>query len=98
MFRTQAILDKQRDISYTCILRPKELTEVVMQTFISWDTTPCSRKQLYLLPASRWFLASGFFYPEDGGDTFLRNVCSHKIYKVPHPRIRHSSEKLNIDM
>jgi hypothetical protein len=23
---------------------------------------------------SRWFLARGFFYPEDGGDTFLRNV------------------------
>jgi hypothetical protein len=21
---------------------------------------------------SRWFLARGFFYPEDGGDTFLR--------------------------
>jgi hypothetical protein len=23
---------------------------------------------------SRWFLARKFFYPEDGGDTFLRNV------------------------
>jgi hypothetical protein len=23
---------------------------------------------------SRWFLALGLFYPEDGGDTFLRNV------------------------
>jgi hypothetical protein len=23
---------------------------------------------------SRWFLARGFFYPENGGDTFLRNV------------------------
>jgi hypothetical protein len=22
---------------------------------------------------SHWFLARGFFYPEDGGDTFLRN-------------------------
>jgi hypothetical protein len=29
---------------------------------------------------SSWFLASGFFYPDDGGDTFLRNVGSHKIY------------------
>jgi hypothetical protein len=27
---------------------------------------------------SRWFLARGFFYPEDGGDTFLRNVGSQK--------------------
>jgi hypothetical protein len=35
----------------------------------------------------------GFFYPEDGDDTFLRNVGSHKIYTVPHPRRRHSSCK-----
>jgi hypothetical protein len=40
---------------------------------------------------SRWFLARGFFYPEDGGDTFLRNVGSHKKYTAPHPRNRHSS-------
>jgi hypothetical protein len=30
------------------------------------------------------------FYPEDGGDTFLRNVGSHKIYRAPHFRRRHS--------
>jgi hypothetical protein len=29
---------------------------------------------------SGWFLARGFFYPEDGGDIFLQNVGSHKIY------------------
>jgi hypothetical protein len=29
---------------------------------------------------SRWFLARGFFRLEDGGDTFLRNVGSQKIY------------------
>jgi hypothetical protein len=29
---------------------------------------------------SRWFLARGFFYPEDGGDIFLRNVGSQKIH------------------
>jgi hypothetical protein len=41
---------------------------------------------------SHWFLARGFFYPEDGGDTFLRNVGSfHRIYTTPHPRRRHSS-------
>jgi hypothetical protein len=39
---------------------------------------------------SRWFLAGGF-YPEDGGDTFLRNFGSHKIYTAPHLRRRHSS-------
>jgi hypothetical protein len=29
---------------------------------------------------------------EYGGDTLLRNVGSHKIYTVPHPRRRHSSK------
>jgi hypothetical protein len=36
---------------------------------------------------SRWLFARGFFYPEDGGDTFLRNVGSHKNYKA------HTSQK-----
>jgi hypothetical protein len=39
---------------------------------------------------SLWFLACGFFYPEDGGDSFLRKAGSHKIYTTPHPRRRHS--------
>jgi hypothetical protein len=39
-------------------------------------------------------LARGFLYPEDRGDTFLRNVGSHKIYTAPHPRRRHSSNIL----
>jgi hypothetical protein len=40
---------------------------------------------------SRWFLAREFFYPVDGGDKFLRNVSSHKIYTAQHPRRLHSS-------
>jgi hypothetical protein len=40
---------------------------------------------LTLVPCSRIFL------PWDGGDTFLQNVGSHKIYTAPHPRWRHSS-------
>jgi hypothetical protein len=40
---------------------------------------------------SSWFLARGFFYREDGGDIFFRNVGSRKIYTAPHPRRRHSS-------
>jgi hypothetical protein len=38
---------------------------------------------------SRWFLACGILYPEDGGGTFLRNLGSQKIYTTPHPRRRH---------
>jgi hypothetical protein len=51
-------------------------------------------RNLFLHICSRWFLARGFFYPEDGGDIFLRNVGSHKIYTAPHPRRRHSSSIL----
>jgi hypothetical protein len=42
-------------------------------------------------PAHAGFSLAEFFYPEDGGDTFLRNVGSHKIYMAPRPRRRHSS-------
>jgi hypothetical protein len=31
------------------------------------------------------FISRGFFYSEDGGDTFLRNVCSRKTYTVHIP-------------
>jgi hypothetical protein len=34
---------------------------------------------------------SFFFYPEDGGDTFLRNVGLYYIYTTSHPRGLHSS-------
>jgi hypothetical protein len=40
---------------------------------------------------SYWFLAQGFFYPDDGCNTFLRNIRLHKTYMAPHPRRRHSS-------
>jgi hypothetical protein len=33
---------------------------------------------------SRGFLACGFFYPEDGGGTFLRNIDPLNIYTAPH--------------
>jgi hypothetical protein len=49
------------------------------------------RKQVSAATCLRWFIGHGFFYPEYGGDTFLRNVSSHKIYTASHPRRRHSS-------
>jgi hypothetical protein len=48
----------------------------------------------YAATCSSWFLVPGFFYPEDGGDTFLRNVGSYKIYTAPHPKRQHSSERI----
>jgi hypothetical protein len=41
---------------------------------------------LMLVPRSRIFIK----YPEDGGDTFLRNVGVHNVYTAPHPITRHS--------
>jgi hypothetical protein len=49
------------------------------------------REQVTADTYSCWFLARGFFYPEDGDDMFLRNVGSHEIYTAPHPRKLHSS-------
>jgi hypothetical protein len=46
-----------------------------------------SARQLLILS-----LVLRFFYPEDGGNTFLRNVCSHKTHTVPRLRRRCSSE------
>jgi hypothetical protein len=47
---------------------------------------------------SRWFLTRGFFYPEDGGDTFLQNVGSHKNYSlhIPENGILHSHRRENL--
>jgi hypothetical protein len=50
-------------------------------TVCRWSASTCSR----------WFLVLGFFYHEDGGDKFLRNVSSHKIYTTLHPRRRYFS-------
>jgi hypothetical protein len=54
---------------------------------------PCSYKagcfQLVAQSAatcSHWFLTCRFFYLEDGGDMFLQNIGSHKIYRAPQPR------------
>jgi hypothetical protein len=52
------------------------LTAVVMNCTIFWDITPCSPLSGIML--ATWFHAglflSLFFYPEDGGEIFLRNV------------------------
>jgi hypothetical protein len=53
--------------------------------------TDVSEERIAAATCSRWFLAYGFFYREDRGDTFLRNVVSHKIYPATHSRRRHST-------
>jgi hypothetical protein len=51
------------------------LTAVVMKSFICWDTAPYSPLKVDRRFGETYGLHSGFFfYPEDGGDMFLRNV------------------------
>jgi hypothetical protein len=87
-------------------VRFEVFTSATMNNAVFWDVASCSscvnqhfasifsvQKSALQTAAtcSRWFLVRGFFYPEDGGDTFLQNVGSHKNYTAPHPRKRHSS-------
>jgi hypothetical protein len=46
-----------------------------MKNSVFWDVPPCrSCVTQSAATYSRWFLARGFFYPENGSDMFLRNV------------------------
>jgi hypothetical protein len=62
-----------------------------MKNALFWDVAPCIS---CAATCSRCFLARGIFYLEYGGDKYLRNVGSHKIYTAPHPRRRYSSKQL----
>jgi hypothetical protein len=64
-------------------------TAVTTKNAVFWDVAP------YRSCVNRRF---GGTYPEDGGDTFLRDIGSHKIYTAPHPRRRHSALITLIDL
>jgi hypothetical protein len=49
-----------------CLVGFEVFTAVVLKSIIFWDMTPCS--------------AELFYDPEDGGDTFLRNVGYHSTH------------------
>jgi hypothetical protein len=68
-----------------------------MKNNVFWDVAPCRSCVNRRFGATYCLHLQGrkicewkFFYPEDGCDTFLRNVGSRKIYKAPHPRRRRS--------
>jgi hypothetical protein len=60
------------------------LCESTFQRNVSPLAGGCS--QLVMLVPRVWIL-----YHEVGGDMFLQNIDSHKIYVAPHPRRLHSS-------
>jgi hypothetical protein len=45
-----------------------------------------NRNLVDIPPATRWYLARLISGPEDGGDTFLRNICSHTDYTALYPK------------
>jgi hypothetical protein len=70
---------------------------VTIKNAVVWNVAlcrSCVNRRFGLQSAatcSSWFLALGFFYPEDGYYTFPRNAGSYKIYTAQHPRRRLSS-------
>jgi hypothetical protein len=85
-------------------VRSEVFTEVTMKNAVFWDAGPCrscvNRRfggtyRLHLQgkksASEELALAGGCRMYEDGDNTFLRNVGSHKIYTAPHPGRRHSS-------
>jgi hypothetical protein len=75
---------------------------VTIKNAVFWDVAQCRTcvnrlfRPTSAATYSRWFLARGFFYHEVGGDTFLRNVVSHKMYTAPRPRRVYSSGRENV--
>jgi hypothetical protein len=61
-------------------VRFEVFTAVTMKNAVFWDVAPCRScvnrhfGGMSAASCSSWFLARGFFYPEDRGDTFLRKV------------------------
>jgi hypothetical protein len=81
---------------------------VTVKNVVFWDVAPCrsyvnrrfggtyrlqlrGRKMSERGTSLRRWLHSAV-YPEDEGDTFLRNVGSHKMFTAPYIRRRRSSE------
>jgi hypothetical protein len=66
-----------------------------VDSFVKWAENISALFRRNLMPQPPAHVGSSLadfsFYPEDGADTFLRNVGLHNIYTAPHPRRRHSS-------
>jgi hypothetical protein len=58
-------------------------------SLVQWRRT--ETQQLLTTGLQDTFSLPEFFYPENGGNMFIRNVGSHENYKAEHPRKRYSS-------
>jgi hypothetical protein len=89
-----SVSDEKTGLSFTIAAGPRQRSHFRVRFpvgLVNRFYTLRFETSLFVATCSRWFVARGFFYPEDEGYTFLRNVYSHKIYTAPHPRKRHSS-------
>jgi hypothetical protein len=59
-----------------------------MKNSVFWDEVLCRVEKFASKPLSHTGPSLVNFYLEDGGDTFLRNGGSHKIFTAPHPTRR----------
>jgi hypothetical protein len=79
-----------------CYIRFEVFTAVTIKNAVFWDVGPCrscvnqrfgGTDRLHLQGRKirvrgGWFLARGFFYSEDGGDTFLRSHADFSTLKM----------------
>jgi hypothetical protein len=98
------LLGKEKRLKHNEEVGFEVFTAITMKNAVFWDVAPCSSfvnrrfggmYRLHLpgreirergTSVSRWLQP-----PEDGGDTFLRNIGSHVIYTAPHSRRLFSS-------
>jgi hypothetical protein len=76
-------------ISSSINVRSEVFTALTMKNAVFWDVASCifCVNRLSLQPPTQaGFLVRGFFYPDVGGDTFLRNVGSTRRH-VPEDGI-----------
>jgi hypothetical protein len=56
------------------------LTAMTMKNEVFWDVASYRSCVQTAATCSHWFLVRRFFYPEDGGDMFLRNDGSYNLH------------------
>jgi hypothetical protein len=73
-------------------VRFKVFTTVTMKNAVFLDVKPCGSCEDRGFGGTHLLVAT-YFLPDDGGDTFLRNVGSYKSHMASHTRREHSSTR-----
>lgn len=76
----------------TCHLSTSK-TNYITRTVVLWDVTLCCSE---VAPVTAGFFHDFLFYPEDGDDILLRNVCISLKNVALQPRRLHSNSRENL--